>query len=101
MLFHFKSRALFQGGSLGVDVFFVLSGFLITSLLLQERRASGSIDIWRFYVRRAYRLMPAFLVVVLVYVVVLMIFIDFDFTGPVERAKVLNDTFRYSPTVPT
>ena len=44
--------AAVPGGFLGVDVFFVLSGFLITSLLLDEARAEASIDIATFYVRR-------------------------------------------------
>jgi peptidoglycan/LPS O-acetylase OafA/YrhL len=47
------------GGFLGVDVFFVLSGFLITSLLLAERAETGRISIRKFYVRRARRLLPA------------------------------------------
>jgi peptidoglycan/LPS O-acetylase OafA/YrhL len=47
------------GGFLGVDIFFVLSGFLITSLLVNEWQTSGRIDIRRFYVRRARRLLPA------------------------------------------
>lgn len=47
------------GGFLGVDVFFVLSGFLITSLLLAEWCADGRIDLRRFYLRRARRLLPA------------------------------------------
>ena len=47
------------GGFLGVDVFFVLSGFLITSLLLAEREATGRIDLARFWLRRARRLLPA------------------------------------------
>jgi peptidoglycan/LPS O-acetylase OafA/YrhL len=50
-----------RGGFLGVDVFFVLSGYLITTLLLLERSASGSIDLLRFWVRRAKRLLPALL----------------------------------------
>lgn len=48
-----------QGAGLGVDCFFVLSGFLITSLLLQEWNARGSISLKRFYIRRALRLLPA------------------------------------------
>ena len=41
-----------------VDTFFVLSGFLITTLLLQETRTTGSIDLKKFYSRRAVRLFP-------------------------------------------
>ena len=51
-----------EGGFLGVDVFFVLSGFLITTLLLEEFAQRGQINLKAFYVRRARRLMPAFLV---------------------------------------
>ncbi|MDF8264096.1 acyltransferase family protein [Luteipulveratus flavus] len=58
-----------RGGWLGVDLFFVLSGFLITSLLLQEHRRWGSIDLLGFWMSRARRLLPA-LVVVLIAVLV-------------------------------
>nr|WP_255679543.1 acyltransferase [Methylocystis sp. WRRC1] len=51
----------FAGGLFGVDVFFVLSGFLITSLLLQEHRTWGQIDLRAFYTRRIMRLSPAML----------------------------------------
>jgi peptidoglycan/LPS O-acetylase OafA/YrhL len=47
------------GGFLGVDVFFVLSGFLITSLLLRERRSTGRTALRSFWMRRARRLLPA------------------------------------------
>jgi peptidoglycan/LPS O-acetylase OafA/YrhL len=46
----------------GVSVFFVISGFLITSLLLKELHATGTIKLKRFYVRRAFRIFPAFYV---------------------------------------
>src|SRR6266508_4442563 len=49
-------------GQVGVTLFFVLSGFLITTLLLEERSASGRIDLAAFYLRRALRLLPALLV---------------------------------------
>ncbi len=49
-------------GWLGVDVFFVLSGFLITSLLVAEQSRNGRIDLRNFYLRRALRLVPALIV---------------------------------------
>jgi len=52
------------GGYLGVDLFFVLSGFLITRLLLDEHRRTGSIDLKHFWSRRARRLLPAVLLVI-------------------------------------
>ncbi|MGZ8437590.1 MAG: acyltransferase family protein, partial [Candidatus Limnocylindrales bacterium] len=48
-----------QGGFLGVEVFFVISGYLITALLLAEHRRTGRIDPIRFWLRRARRLLPA------------------------------------------
>jgi peptidoglycan/LPS O-acetylase OafA/YrhL len=53
------------GGFLGVDLFFVLSGYLITSLLLREFSTEGTIDLARFWYRRARRLFPAVAVVIL------------------------------------
>ena len=47
------------GGFIGVDVFFVVSGFVITALLLREHERSGRIDFGRFYTRRVRRLLPA------------------------------------------
>ena len=58
------------GGDTGVDVFFVLSGFLITSLLLAEHAATGGLDIRAFYVRRARRLFPALAGLLIVYLAV-------------------------------
>jgi peptidoglycan/LPS O-acetylase OafA/YrhL len=65
---------LLRGGFLGVDVFFVLSGFLITALLLGELERRGRIDHLHFYARRAARLLPAlalFLAVHLVYTLII------------------------------
>lgn len=54
-----------SGGFIGVDVFFVLSGFLITSLLLDELGRTGRIDLTGFWIRRARRLLPALVLMVL------------------------------------
>ena len=64
VLYHADLRPV-RGGFLGVDVFFVLSGFLITSLLLAELEQHSRIDFRRFYVRRAKRLLPALFAVLL------------------------------------
>ena len=58
LVFHLGASWL-PGGYLGVSVFFTLSGFLITSLLLDERRRTGGIDVRAFYLRRVRRLLPA------------------------------------------
>jgi peptidoglycan/LPS O-acetylase OafA/YrhL len=51
-------------GGLGVTIFFVLSGYLISTLMIEEYRAAGSISLRRFYLRRLLRLMPPLLLVV-------------------------------------
>lgn len=61
---------LFWRGHVGVDLFFVLSGFLITRLLLTERERTGRIDLIAFYARRARRLYPALLLMLAAYLVV-------------------------------
>ncbi|RJT90512.1 acyltransferase, partial [Cryobacterium melibiosiphilum] len=57
VLFHFFPAAL-PGGFIGVDIFFVISGFLITGLLVAEHERSGRLDLRRFWKRRVRRLVP-------------------------------------------
>ncbi len=54
-------------GPVGVDLFFALSGFLITTLLLREQSATGTLDIARFYARRAFRILPLYYGTLLLY----------------------------------
>ncbi|MGL5930549.1 MAG: acyltransferase family protein, partial [Dermatophilaceae bacterium] len=63
VLFHLDPRWL-PGGFLGVDVFFVVSGFLVTTILLREHAATGRVHLRAFWARRARRLLPALLVCV-------------------------------------
>lgn len=65
LVFLFHRSAHFPGGWIGVDIFFVLSGYLITTLLLQEYEHTGSVDLGSFYARRACRLLPALTIVVI------------------------------------
>jgi peptidoglycan/LPS O-acetylase OafA/YrhL len=65
IIYHLGSGIL-PGGFIGVDVFFVISGFLITALLLRERERTGSVHLGRFWVRRARRLLPAIALLVIV-----------------------------------
>lgn len=62
--YHFGLTAL-PGGFAGVDIFFVISGWLITTHLMGEITRTGRLDLWRFYARRARRLLPAALFVIL------------------------------------
>ena len=57
VLYH--AGVAFPGGYVGVDVFFVVSGYVITRMLLREHKAHGRIDLKRFYLRRIRRLLPA------------------------------------------
>jgi peptidoglycan/LPS O-acetylase OafA/YrhL len=77
---------LLRGGYLGVDVFLVLSGFLITGQLLSEWDRTGRVSLTRFYLRRAYRLLPAFWLLALVGVTVVVLL---GVGTPGERSEFL------------
>lgn len=78
LLYHFF-QTIFPGGFFGVDVFFTFSGFLITSLLLEEFGQKGKIDILGFFRRRFYRIFPP---------VVLMVLLVMPFTFLVRQDYV-------------
>ena len=63
LLYHSYDLRMFRGGFLGVDVFFVLSGYLITCVLVSGYRSAGRIDLRNFWLRRARRLLPALFLV--------------------------------------
>jgi peptidoglycan/LPS O-acetylase OafA/YrhL len=70
VFFYHAHVAWMPGGFLGVDVFFVISGYLITSLLLREFRRGGAVHLGRFWLRRAQRLLPAVGVLIAVTMIV-------------------------------
>src|SRR5262245_17982968 len=87
MLYH-ASQPWALGGFLGVDAFFVLSGFLITTLLVREWAARGGINLTGFWIRRARRLLPALVVVMLG-----IVFYAAVFAAPGELEKIRSDGF--------
>lgn len=104
LLLHF-GFSFFSGGFLGVDIFFVLSGFLITSLLVQEFDASDSISLKKFYIRRALRLMPAVGVYLLGNGIYALLFLDREQASLVYQGILLtlsyvsNWIFAFVPAV--
>src|SRR5215210_5235672 len=71
------------GGFVGVDVFFVLSGYFMTRILVQEYGTTGSVNLLAFYRKRALRLLPALLVVVAATLVLV-----WTLWAPIDRAEV-------------
>src|SRR6476619_7277392 len=82
LLFHANLLGL-VGGFVGVDVFFVISGFLITGLLLRERERTGRIAFLPFYARRARRLLPAAIVVLVATLIAAL-----NLVAPLDRPSV-------------
>ena len=80
----------FSGGFIGVDVFFVLSGFLITSLMLREADRTGRISLGGFYARRARRILPAATVALVITVLVCAAI------APVVRVNAATQDARWS-----
>jgi len=80
LLFH-ADVAWLPGGFLGVDIFFVLSGYLITSLLLDEYRRTRTLMLAQFYVRRARRLLPALFLVLAACITFTAVFLREELTS--------------------
>ncbi len=85
LLFHARVPGI-GGGYVGVDVFFVISGFVITGVLLREHRSTGSTSIPSFYARRVRRIIPAATLVIVVAVVA-----SYAALGPVTAAQTAGD----------
>jgi len=91
ILFH-AGNVYATGGFVGVDIFLVLSGFLITTLLLRELHANGRVAFKEFWLRRARRLLPA-LILVLLAVAIFGAFVASDDEVPGLRGDLLGSLF--------
>jgi len=92
LVYHAKFD-LASGGLIGVDVFFVLSGFLITSLLLRELATTGTVSLSNFWARRARRLLPAAGLVVVVTLIASRFMMDGLSQGELARDAVAASLF--------
>ncbi len=93
VLYHFWPGRL-SGGYVGVDIFFVISGFLITAHLARELTATGGVDLGQFWARRARRLLPASLLVLLFCAIVTAVpLLTPTSAMPAEVREILAATF--------
>ena len=74
ILYHLKFNignfVLFKGGFVGVDIFFVISGYLISKILLTELKQTNTISVVNFYIRRSRRILPVLFFILLVVLIV-------------------------------
>lgn len=96
LAFHSRGFPL-AGGFIGVDLFFVLSGFLITSLIIQERSEFGRVNFRAFYARRALRLLPAMLGLLAALWAATLVLGGRFATGPVLMGKATVVSLLYVP----
>ncbi|MCE6988811.1 acyltransferase [Dyadobacter sp. CY323] len=84
----YESPIIQHAGRLGVGLFFVLSGFLITYLLLEERGLFGNVDTKKFYLRRIFRIWPIYFLIIGLSFFVFPHFSIFDYPGTEEKLHV-------------
>ena len=89
IIYHIDVNYL-PGGFLGVDLFFVLSGYLISSLLIKEYKKTGTLNLYNFYMRRARRLLPAVYFMITVCLLFMVLF-----NGVLLRKSHLDAVFGY------
>lgn len=96
MLAHANFQLGENGGNIGVDMFFALSGFLITTLLLEEHHKTGTISLRNFYIRRTFRLFPASYVMLLVVFIYALYFAEIDKKQLIMKEVYASGTYLYN-----
>ncbi len=77
IIFHIFPNSL-VGGYLGVDMFFVISGYLITLTLIKEKQSTGNISLIGFYKRRLFRIAPATIFIILITLILSNLLMSFE-----------------------
>jgi peptidoglycan/LPS O-acetylase OafA/YrhL len=93
-LFNLKEFTIFNNGGIAVTFFFVLSGFLITFLLLKEEKKTGDISVRNFYIRRVLRIWPLYFLLVLIGTVLLPVILNI-FNYSYEMPYSFGETIGY------
>lgn len=88
-----------SGGFIGVDVFFVISGFIITLMLLREYATTGTISFRRFYVRRIKRLAPALAVTSIATVILALLFLTVTSRPSSRAASAMRKSMTSPPPI--
>lgn len=91
---HLKDFGLFNNGQHAVSFFFVLSGFLITYLLLKERGKTDKISVKRFYIKRVFRIWPLYFLMVIIGAIIQPYFIEW-FNIPYKMPYTIGETWYY------
>jgi peptidoglycan/LPS O-acetylase OafA/YrhL len=91
VMFHAFRGVALTGGLIGVDIFFVLSGYLITTLLVIEQKKTGRISLLKFYARRVFRLVPALWIVL-----AFCLLLEFWSTKPAEHLIAIAEAATYT-----
>jgi peptidoglycan/LPS O-acetylase OafA/YrhL len=92
---YISGEPFLKGGFLGVDIFFIVSGYLIASILIKEKKLNGNISIKKFFIRRARRILP-----LLFFVAIITLFLGYFFLLPsslIENTKtIISSIFFFS-----
>lgn len=91
---HLKDFGIFENGQHAVSFFFVLSGFLITYLLLKEREKKNDVSVKQFYLKRVFRIWPLYFLMVIIGAIIQPYFIDW-FNIPYEMPYTFGETWYY------
>ncbi len=93
LLFDKKSFSFFKGGFIGVDIFFVISGYLISSIILKELKIDNKFNLLNFYERRARRILPALFLIMIVSLLLGFLFLSPNKFVELSKSIIFSEFF--------